>query len=129
MRLVRTLLTLMMALGWAPLAAHCQVEMATGLQFLRCEAGPSASGCAESPCEQKTCCEWESGLYQAPQNAFSLHPIPIEAALLHPFDELRTPVAFEIGICMWATGPPEPPEPWQFFLRAALPIRAPSLHS
>jgi hypothetical protein len=120
----KRILPLLLALIWAPLAVHCHLETLTGWALLGCE---TVSHTQDSPahCEDETCMDVESGLYQLPSDQIHLTPV---------FLEISTPV-LQIFACEHegAVLQSEPPSvflrPWQFVFRAALPSRAPSLLS
>jgi hypothetical protein len=126
-RVLRTMLTVLLAVAWMPLAGHCQIEHVTGLQFLRC-APADADGAPCSPADGGSCCSWESGQYHLPESQ-PLVAVPLVAVvpLLQPVAESWTPA--ECGLQDLTEAPPGPPEPWQFSSRAALPVRAPSIAS
>ncbi len=121
------ILTVVLALAWMPVTAHCQIERVTGLEILKCDSLPGGA----APCssgEGGSCCSWESGLYRLPQGQ-PVVAVPIMAVvpLVLVMVESWTPA--EIGERQLIEDPPRPPKPWQFSLRAALPVRAPSIAS
>ncbi len=125
--MLRTILTVLLAVAWMPLTAHCQIEQVTGLEILRC-APTETGGAPCSPSDGGACCSWESGQYHQPAGQ------PEAAA---PLVALVPPVVVmverwtsaETGGRGLSEAPPGPPKPWQFSLRAALPVRAPSMAS
>ena len=60
-RVLRTLLTLLLAVAWLPLTEHCQLESITGLEILRCESNVAEGAADGSHCDDVACCDWESG--------------------------------------------------------------------
>ncbi len=125
---LRTLLSLLLAVGWLPLTAHCQIENLTGLEVLRCAPSPADEAPAGSPCNNDSCCSWESGQYYLPQSQrVAVTPL---VAVLPPALALVTEEAPTASADRaLADALPKPPRPWQFSLRAALPVRAPSIAS
>jgi hypothetical protein len=128
-RLFKTLLAVLLALAWVPLTAHCQLESTAGLGFLGCASGEKTSEQGGSCCEDGLCCSWESEQYSLPRDhVVAQAPIFTAVALLRsitlettPPDEVAPEVSTEGPQHFWKT--------WQFLLRAALPVRAPSLAS
>lgn len=121
------IMTLLLAFAWMPMTAHCQIERVTGLQILKC--APLSGGTAPcGPGDAGSCCSWESGQYQLPgcQPEVTAPPmalVPLVVVLV----ENWTPT--ESGEGVVDETPPGSPRPWQFSLRAALPVRAPSILS
>jgi hypothetical protein len=129
MRTLKTLVVALMALAWVTATAHCQFEVLAGLEFLRCASdvqGPTDGG---DDCNDRECCSVESAKYQfsrqqeiSPVVALAIVPVADSAVL-----EQSLPVEVSLGILTAA--PPELQASWQFSLRTALPVRAPSLAS
>ena len=129
MRACRAVIAVILALIWAPLTAHCQLESVTGLNFLQC---PSAGDCTaedSSHCDDSSCCGWEAGFYKLPHNESSACVVLVAS---RPGDDLFTqepdPSITE-ALATLTAAPPELLKSWRFFLRAALPVRAPSFAS
>ena len=123
------MLALMLALAWAPLMSHCQLESASDLAFLRCapDAQPPAS--VPGHCDGPSCCAVESGKYQAPSHQ---QIVPVFALALLSFDfvaDSGNSLPPQVTLDLPATAPPELSKAWQFISRAAPPCRAPSLVS
>lgn len=117
-----------LAVAWMPLTSHCLIEAVPGFEFLRCAADTHDSDDHGDPCEDGECCALESAVYQ-PSRPQDVAPHSLVAVLLNnpfvfqtPAPELPPP-AFRL---IDTAAPPEIPSSWQFSLRAALPIRAPS---
>jgi hypothetical protein len=128
-RFSRAVIAVILALVWVPLTAHCELESVTGLNFLQC---PSAGDCAtegSSHCDDSSCCGWEAGFYKLPRNESSAC-VPLIASrtvddlFAQEFDLSTTEV-----LVTSTDAPPELLKSWRFFLRAALPVRAPSFAS
>lgn len=119
------MLTLLLAVMWMPLAAHCQLESLTGLAVLRCAAAEAGETPGDSHCESGFCCSWESGDYRLPE----LQP-PVGASILAEMPQVLVVAEEELSLSggggIRSVATPEPPRPWQFSLRTALPPRAPS---
>jgi hypothetical protein len=125
-RLLRTMFVVLLALGWAPLTAHCQLESVTGWGLLACQPGGETPGTGSSHCDDTSCCDWESGQVHLPQNQpLTLFPLSVLVLSVVVSASNNSPPAF-IGLAHLTTAPPELPKIWQFSIRAALPVRAPS---
>ena len=128
-RRFKAMLSVLLALAWVPLTAHCQIESLAGLELFSCQSageGPTSSG---SHCDDSSCCAWESAQYHPPRN-LPLTLVPMFAVVLPVLlsaesDNLPT----RVGVSLLTTGPPEMPRIWQITFRAALPVRAPSFVS
>lgn len=112
---------------WVPATAHCQLENAFAL--LVCCDHADATPHQDADCKTDACATVESGAYRSetppslglpPAFLFTLMVAEITAEPLAP-----PPSDFVAT----ALSPPELPRGWQFSLRAALPVRAPSLAS
>ena len=124
MRSLRTILAVLLAVAWMPLTAHCAIENVTGFEFLRC-APDEAGGTPCSPCDSGSCCSWESVRYQLPEGQPAV-AAPVVAALPEALAAVTEASSPEAAAAVPTVAPPEPPTPWQFSLRTALPPRAPS---
>ena len=117
----------LLALAWVPLTSHCRLEAIPGLEFLRCstDAENSTEG---DPCKDGGCCSVESAKYQSRQQHVAL---VVLAAILseHNFAVVEHCLPSEVSLGILTSAPPELPSSWQFTLRTALPVRAPSLLS
>lgn len=122
------MLTMFLAVAWVPLTAHCEIEILTGLEVLSCSSMEASAPPSDSHCGGNTCCEWESGQYRLPQGQPT-----VAAPLLAVLPQVLAVVTKEAPVaevdCPQADTPPESQKPWQFSLRAALPVRAPSMAS
>ena len=128
-RLFKTALSVLLALAWVPLVAHCQLESITGLELLRCQSAGQTPAPGSSHCDDASCCTWESGQYHSPQNQPPiLTPVYAVVSPLAMFVPEHT-LSADLGVSVLTTAPPEMPKIWQFSFRAALPVRAPSLAS
>lgn len=127
-RSLRLIVTLLLAFAWMPLTAHCQIESLTGLEVLRCAPAEACAAPAGSPCDSGLCCSWESGQYHLPQSQ-PVAAAPLAAVLpqLLALAAEKPPTATVARVL--ADALPKTPRPWQFSLRAALPVRAPSIAS
>jgi hypothetical protein len=128
-RQFRTIVVTLLALAWAPLTAHCQLERVTGLPMLRCSAADEAPAARGSHCDNDSCCGWETGLYQLPrsQPLTSIQPGAVVQPVWSAVAAGISPMEVEPRLVTAA--PLYSPRPWQFFLRAAPPARAPSFAS
>lgn len=125
----RNILGLIIAVGWVFLTSHCSLVAIPGFEFLRCVADSHESGDGSDPCKDSGCCPLESGQYQAPRSEETT-PAVVVAILPNPeVSTLDNSLPVEVSLGILTTAPPELPKPWQFSLRTALPVRAPSLAS
>lgn len=129
MRTLRTLIVVVMALGWVTATSHCQLEVLSGLESLRCVSNFQSSNGGADPCNDRECCSVESAKHQfsrqqeiSPVVALAIVPVADSAVL-----EQSLPAEVSLGILTAAH--PELRASWQFSLRTALPVRAPSLAS
>ena len=115
------LLSLVLAVLWVPITSHCAWENVPGLQFFKCATGtPQNSDCDDDACAQL---ETASDKVSDPQVAPSL---PLLTNLLQVL--VIQPAVSEQSI-LAAAPPSEMLADWQFSLRAALLLRAPSFVS
>lgn len=126
-RLTKPIALIILAL-WSLAAMHCRLEVLPGFDFLKscCFAGSASS--APKDCESDGCGAVEDGGYRAEeQTASAPQPLLVLAVLFAVVEATRP----ELQACSLVTSesPPEIPKIWQFSLRAALPVRAPSLAS
>ena len=118
------MLFLVLAFAWAPITWHCNLEVLPVLDFLACcahekEAAPHQ----DNDCESDSCAVVESGNYKTQEEQVFVAPPQVAAWLVQqaspePIDEISQSVV--------ATSSPEELHIWQFVLRTALPVRAPS---
>ena len=128
-RTLRTVIVALLALAWVPLTSHCILESIPGLEFLRCACDtqlPSSSG---DPCQDDGCCAVESAQYQSPRQQ-DLIPIVVFAIIpAEVFGVLQPSLPPEVSLGIVTSAPPDLTTSWQFSLRTALPVRAPSFAS
>jgi len=126
---LRTIFVLALAVLWLPVSVHCQLEQLPGLEFLSCCTHEDTAPHEDDDCEGDACAVVESGLYKSEERQASL-PAPELQSSPSPVSASETipPVAGASGPVP-STTPPELSHIWQFSLRAALPVRAPSLAS
>lgn len=123
------MLALLLALAWVPLTSHCQIESASGLEFLRCSPPAQNSTATDDHCGDAACCAIEKGNCHAPA-VQQLAARPVFAPPSPGMDPASEPLL----LARHSPSPPAAPPPelstsWQFVARAALPVRAPSLLS
>jgi len=130
---IRAVLTLLLAILWLPVSAHCRLlEATSGLESLSCCTHPQAQ--EESPhneddCATDACSVVENAKYKS---SFQRVTVP-------PLDTLlvfQLPPTLEIILTSSAISRHQPedslallPAAWQFAARTALPPRAPSFIS
>jgi hypothetical protein len=102
-----------------------------GFEFLRCgtTADAEASHEHEDPCGEGDCCTVESAKYHSPRQQ-EIAPLVWLAVLpANPLDVLEHSLPPEVSLGVLTAAPPELQSSWQFSLRMALPVRAPSFAS
>jgi hypothetical protein len=121
------MLLVVMALSWAPVSIHCQLEAVSGLSFLRCPTIQAASPSPGSHCEDTGCCAWESEAWQLPASrpAVAIASV-VSPVWILPLDPEQTAPLLAVALRKSHEAPPDLPTHWQFACRAALPPRAPS---
>lgn len=119
----------MLAFAWVPLTAHCQMEAVPGFEFLRCSTDTQSTSETGDPCKDGGCCSVETAKYQAHRNQ-ETGPVALVAILVaNNFGVAEKSLPAEVCLGILTAAPPHLPTSWQFSLRAALPVRAPSLAS
>jgi hypothetical protein len=122
------MLTVLLAVAWMPLTVHCQAEKIAHLELLSCSTVEAAGSSDGSPCDDALCCSWETSQYRLPP---SQPPVPVQLLAMVSL-LLVTPdsgsLAESAAADLTALSP-DLPKPWPFLLRAALPVRAPSIAS
>ena len=122
----------MVAVLWIAANFHCQLESIPAFGFLSCCQHSEVEKTAthhENECAQDGCATVESGLYhqEARQDAPIKPPLDLVGfSLIWPPVERDASAAATVPS---ASFPPEFLKVWQFSLRAALPVRAPSIAS
>jgi len=119
---IRIIAAFVMALLWAPLTSHCQLESIPGFEFLHCPSEATSSGCCDD-----SCTTIESGSYKVPEH-HNLVPLLYLVAAFHLATITETDLLAEPGVRV-VDGPISLSSTWQFSFRTALPVRAPSVVS
>lgn len=114
---------------WLPVTMHCALENVGGFQFLVCCLHGDTAPHQDNDCSEDACAVVESGGYMVPSNRITLVPPLVLAAQLVAVAEAELPVSEIPRFSALSTSPPELPSGWQFSLRAAAPVRAPSFAS
>ena len=128
-RIFRTMMVVLLALAWVPLTSHCSIEAVPGFEFLRCSTDVQSSNEGNDPCKEGGCCAVESAKYQSPRHQ-EITPVVFVAILpADTFGVVEQSLPAEVSLGILTAAPPELPASWQFSLRTALPVRAPSLAS
>ncbi len=128
-RTFKTLMVALLALAWVPLMSHCLIEVVPGFEFLSCSSDVQTSNEGGDPCKSSGCCAVESAKYQSPRQQ-EITPIVVVAILpAENFDVLEQSLPAQVSLGVLTAAPPDLPTSWQFSLRTALPVRAPSLAS
>jgi hypothetical protein len=123
------MLALVLAIMWLPISAHCEIEAATGLEFLACDNGHSEQQAhhKDASCQDDSCVEVEGGLYRIDDSPTSVPAALLATAYLICFsDGLANPGELSIA---FPQAPPRHPDlllPWQFIERCTGSPRAPT---
>jgi len=124
-KVVFKVVALCLALLWAPMVSHCDLEHLPGMAFIACCDLPQSEPSQDDDCDTDVCATVESGYYKTEEQAVSAPAPCLIALLVSPL--LAAPSREEFS------PPPIPasiredlPSRWVFLLRQALPSRAPS---
>ncbi len=114
---------------WMPATTHCKLEVLPGLDFLACSESDHPIPHQDSGCEKDACASVESGDYRIDYNP-PLNLLPPSVLMPVTLDLLAAePLPSDQYLTASHLSPPEMLKPWQFCMRAALPVRAPSIAS
>ena len=122
----------LVALTWVLLISHCKIEAISGFEFLRCATeihAPAESEKGGDPCKDTDCCSIESAQYLAPRQHELAPLVAFDFVPADQFGVVEQSLPKEVSIGVLTVAPPGLPTSWQFSLRTALPVRAPSLAS
>ncbi len=119
----------LLALSWIFLSSHCRIGAMPGFEFLQCAADAQAAHEEGDPCQNEGCCAAESAQYQAPRQQENAPVVILAIAPGGNLGLVEESLPEEVSLGVLTAAPPELPTCWQFSLRAALPVRAPSLAS
>jgi hypothetical protein len=119
----------LMSLAWVTATSHCQLEVFPSLESLRCASEVKISDEGTDPCNNSECCSVESGKYQSPKKQEMLPIFVVTILPVDNFASLVKSLPLEVCLGILTAAPPELQTSWQFSLRTALPVRAPSVAS
>lgn len=129
-RAFRAIIAAALAFAWLPLASHCSISTLPGFEFFRCSVEETHashdSGGSGDPCGDRGCCAVESAKYQSTRQQPLDLIAPASILPIEPSCVLVLPLPVQVRLGILTAAPPELPVGWQFSLRAALPVRAPS---
>lgn len=129
-RRFRNILFALAAFLWLPVAAHCQLETVPGLEFLRCSTAAQSSPGPNGHCGDGGCCSVEKSQYRTDQFRVTLASANWLPVSPPPILDAANTLPEEVSLGILTAAPPPPLlKTWQFSLRTALPVRAPSLAS
>jgi len=127
----KAIVTVTLLAVWAGCALHCALESITSSPSLDCcneEAERSSDSNPDSP-GQCVCSTIQSALYSTQQSGFSV-PLPIVGVFLFDLPVRDEAESLSLpGLFRASASPPDNQCRWQFVVRAAMPVRAPSLLS
>jgi len=126
---LKKMVTMLVLAVWAACTAHCAIENLSGSAGLPCcnDDGGQSGQIPHAP-GHCVCGAIQAGGYVSTEAAISI-PLPVVGTLLFVISPEPDEVPTLPGVVEPASSPPGSLEPWQFFFRAALPARAPSLVS
>jgi hypothetical protein len=128
-RFIRTTIGTLLALFWVLMISHCRIEAATGLPLLRCSVDVEASSEGDHSSETCGCCSFESAQYDV-HRQHEIAPLVVMAIVpADNFGVMERSLPKEVSLGILTAAPPDISTSWQFSLRAALPVRAPSFAS
>jgi hypothetical protein len=130
-RLLKTVWVVGLALMWLPITAHCTLEMIPAFAAILacCDHEETSAPHQDNDCEQDGCASVESGNYRT-QDHDALVVVPNFTLICLPESLMElSALPDEVSLGLFATAPPEQRHIWNFTLRTALPVRAPSLAS
>jgi len=123
------MLTLALVALWPLAVSHCDLEQLPGFQFLACVEGDAGASHQEDDCETDSCASVEGASYKPESGRLA---VPTPPGTLSPF---LTAILLESArpaadtSVLFESASSSLPTSWQFSLRTALPVRAPSLAS
>jgi hypothetical protein len=114
---------------WAGCGTHCAIEsLASAAEPACCTEDGGQSDQAPHAPGQCVCSAFQVAGYVAQDSALPI-PLPLDGVCLFAAAPQQSDLVTRPGSVELTPSPPGPVEPWQFFLRAALLARAPSLAS
>ena len=128
-RIIRIAMVSLVALSWMLVSFHCKFEAMAGFEFLRCAPDVQESHEGGDPCKDVGCCSMESAQYHAPRQHDMTPAVVVAILPADPIGVVERWLPKEVSLGILTAAPPEIPSSWQFFLRTALPVRAPSFAS
>ena len=131
MRYLKIIWVLALALLWAPITSHCQLEVLPVFAELLgcCDHEEKQAPHQDNDCEQDVCATVESGDYRTQEHdPLFVAPDFVASKIVPLVIELGS-LPDEVSLGIFATAPPEQDHTWHFAFRTALPVRAPSLAS
>jgi hypothetical protein len=126
---LRAFFAVALALVWAPVTSHCLFEKLPGFDFLSCcTHNDAAAPHGDDDCSNDACATVEQGFYKLKDNGDIVPQPGLAIAFFLDAVALQVTVKDSGGEAVRTARPPPHLAPaWQFFYRAAVPVRAPSL--
>jgi hypothetical protein len=125
MRLWVRVIAMFWVLLWGPLTAHCRLEQFPGFQLLLCNPHEESSPHEDSDCQDDGCAVVESGSYRTEEDQPPVATPSVQSAGTCLVSIPDIPSAPELRRVFATAEIPLLATTWQFFLRTALPPRAP----
>ena len=127
MQPLKMIVTVVVLAVWAACTAHCAMENLSGPARLPCcnEDGGQSDEAPDAPWHC-VCSSIQSAGYVSQASALSI-PLPLDGLCWFEVPPQNEASLARPGVVEPTVSPPELVWAWQFFFRAALPARAPSL--
>ena len=124
------MVTVLVLTVWAACTVCCAVENMGGTGSVACCKDDGGGRPDQGPASPEHCiCSFiNSGGYVSQDTTLSI-PVPLDGLLVFAAEPQDADFPTRPGTVEPALSPPGALKPWQFFFRAALPARAPSLVS
>lgn len=131
--MIRTMLTLLLAIFWLPVSSHCLLmEVTSGFESISCCAHSDSENPPAS--HQDDCATDACAIVEGAQYKSSLQRVTVPVLDNHVLFELPAPQLTRLPLAVISPHSPDDtlaslPVAWQFAARTALPPRAPSFVS
>jgi hypothetical protein len=124
---LKTIVAMILLVLWAPVTSHCLLERVPGLEFLACASDDSPTGDCDKGADG--CQSVESASYKTEDSQPLVSAFAPALALLVAVLSPDSVPPRQPSLARRTDTPPDIPSSWQFALRTALPVRAPSVAS
>jgi len=124
---LKTIVAMMLLALWVPITSHCLLERVSDLGFLACASDDSAKGDCGNDADG--CQSVESASYRSEDSQPLVSGFAFAFTWVIAVLASDSPPPSQPSPALCTDAPPDIPSSWQFALRTALPVRAPSLAS